>query len=104
MNVLSPQAIRAFIERFPEAEEVMRVWYNDLRKLEPENFAQLKAHFPAVDAVRIAKYDVVVFIFDVGGNKYRVVTRLDFEHRIGFILLIFTHDEYTRWNRAGRPL
>jgi mRNA interferase HigB len=104
MNVLSPQAIRAFIERFPEAEQVMRIWYNDLRKLEPENFAQLKAHFPTVDAVRIAKYEVVVFIFDVGGNKYRVVTRLDFEHHIGFILLIFTHDEYTRWNRAGRPL
>jgi mRNA-degrading endonuclease HigB of HigAB toxin-antitoxin module len=57
-----------------------------------------------VDAVRIEKYQVLVFIFDVGGNKYRVVTRLDFEHRIGFILLIFTHDEYTRWNRAGRPL
>ena len=68
------------------------------------NFAELKAHFPAVDAVRVEKYQVVVFIFDVGGNKYRVVTRLDFEHRIGFILLIFTHNEYTRWNRAGRPL
>ncbi len=27
MNLLSPQAIRAFIERFPEAEEVMRVWH-----------------------------------------------------------------------------
>jgi mRNA interferase HigB len=104
VNILSPQAIRVFIERYPEAEQVMRIWYNEMRKPEPENFSQFKAHFPAVDAVRIAKYEVVVFIFDVGGNKYRVVTRLDFEHRIGFILLIFTHDEYTRWNRAGRPL
>ena len=104
MNVLSPQALRAFIQNYPEAEEVLRIWYNDLRKLEPSNFAELKAHFPAVDAVRVEKYQVVVFIFDVGGNKHRVVTRLDFEHRIGFILLIFTHNEYTRWNRAGRPL
>ncbi len=55
MNVLSPQALRSFIAQYPEAEEVLRVWYNDLRKLEPENFAQLRDHFPAVDAVRIEK-------------------------------------------------
>ena len=104
MNLLSPQALRDFIQYHPDSDTVLRIWYNDLRKLEPENFAQLKAHFPAVDAVRIEKHQVLVFIFDIGGNKYRVVTRLDFEHRIGFILLIFTHEEYTRWNRAGRPL
>ena len=47
MNLLSPQAIRDFIQKYPEAEQTMRVWYNDLRKLEPENFAHWNSLYEA---------------------------------------------------------
>jgi mRNA interferase HigB len=46
----------------------------------------------------------MVFIFDVGGNKYRIVTRIDFEHRVMFILYVFVHQEYDRWNKEGKPV
>ena len=104
MNLLSPQTLRDFIEQHPESEQVIRAWYNSLKKLEPRHFADLKSAFAAVDAVRLERYQITVFIFDVGGNKYRVVTRIDFEYRIGFIIAIFTHTEYDDWNRLGRPI
>jgi mRNA interferase HigB len=103
MNVIAPRTLRAFAEQYPESEFVLREWYNHLRRIEPQNFAELRAHFNSVDAARTAD-DLIVFIFDVGGNKYRVVCGINFTSSLAFIKLILTHDEYTRWNRQGRPL
>jgi mRNA interferase HigB len=102
VNVLSIAAIRAFAQVHPEAEEVLRQWFNALRKSRPEHFAALKAIFSSLDSAR-TKDGLLVFIFDVGGNKYRVICRLDFEAQMVFIVYVFTHEDYTRWNRAGRP-
>ena len=75
-----------------------------------------KEHFNSVDAAR-SKEDLIVFIFlakhqhltglgrfDVGGNKYRVVCGINFTSSTAFIKRIMTHDEYTQWNKQGRPL
>jgi mRNA interferase HigB len=101
VNVLSVKAIREFAEMRPEAEIVLREWFNTLRKSQPQNYAQLHEIFSSVDAAS-TKDNILVFIFDVGGNKYRILTRIDFESQMVFILYIFTHTDYTRWNRAGR--
>ena len=101
VNVLAVKAIREFAEMRPEAEIVLREWFNTLRKSQPQNYAQLHEIFNSVD-VATTKTNLLVFIFDVGGNKYRIVTRIDFESQMVFILYIFTHTDYTRWNRAGR--
>ncbi len=101
MNVLAPRTLRAFAELYPEAEEPLRDWYNHLRSCEPQNFAQLREQFNSVD-VSHTKDDQIVFIFDVGGNKYRVVCSINFNSNIAFIKLILTHDEYTNWNKKGR--
>ncbi len=103
MNVIALRSLREFWEVYPEAENVLRDWNKLARSVNPNHFADLKTTFGSVDLAR-AKDDMVVFIFDVGGNKYRVVARIDFEYRVLFILFVFTHSEYTRWNKEGRPL
>ena len=103
MNVIAPRTLRTFSEQHPEAEEPLRDWYNHLRRIEPQNFAELKTHFNSVDAAR-SKEDLIVFIFDVAGNKYRVVCGINFTSSTAFIKRIMTHDEYTQWNKQGRPL
>jgi mRNA interferase HigB len=103
MNVIAPRTLRAFAEQHPEAEIPLREWYNHLRRIEPQNFAELKSHFNSVDVAK-TKDDLLIFVFDVGGNKYRVVCNLDFTSRIAFIKLILTHEEYTFWNKQGRPV
>jgi mRNA interferase HigB len=103
VNVLAPRTLRAFVERYPESDEPLRDWYNHLRRIEPQHFAELKTHFNSVDAAR-TKEDLIVFIFDIGGNKYRVVCSINFNSSIAYIKLILTHDEYTQWNKQGRLL
>lgn len=36
-------------------------------------------------------------VFDVGGNKYRVITRVSYLHQTVHIKYVFTHKEYDKW-------
>ena len=35
-------------------------------------------------------------IFDIGGNKYRLIAKVDFEERILLVQTVLTHEEYSR--------
>jgi mRNA interferase HigB len=102
MNLVAPSRLRAFIDQYPESLEVMREWYNRLRKLELTNFAALKDQFSSID-VAFTKNGIGVVIFNIGGNKYRAVLKIDYPYNIAFIWFLFTHTEYDEWNRKGRP-
>jgi len=58
-------------------------------------------HFPAVKLTfRSADYapSTGTLIFDLGGNKYRLIARVDFDEQALFIERIMTHEQYGREN------
>jgi mRNA interferase HigB len=94
VNVVSKKTIRAFLENHdPEALEPLSRWYNLLRKSSPTNFAELRAIFASADFVN------PFTIFNVGGNKYRIITLIDYEGQFTKIRHVFTHPEYDDWNK-----
>jgi mRNA interferase HigB len=57
------------------------------------------AHFPAVkETFRSADYAPATgtLTFDLGGNKYRLIARVDFEEQILYIQSVMTHEAYER--------
>ena len=63
------------------------------------DFNSLKATFAAADYV--APYT----LFDVGGNRFRVIAVIHYDRRRVYIRHVFTHADYDRWsnkNREGR--
>lgn len=102
VNVIAPKAIRDFVQRHPEADEVLRDWYNTLRKCEFQSWAELKNTFSSADVIPNEQAGLLV-VFDVGGNKYRVIVKMDLQSNFAMIRHIFTHVEYTIWNRKGKP-
>jgi mRNA interferase HigB len=97
VTVVALRTLRNFWQRYPQAEAPLRQWYKAMNVRNYANFAELRAAFPAVD------YAPPFTIFDVGGNKYRLVTIIDYPWRFVKIRHVFTHSEYDRWNRQGRP-
>jgi mRNA interferase HigB len=96
VNVVSKKTIRRFLETHadtdPEATEPLSRWYNLFRKSEPKNFAELRQTFASAD------FTNPFTIFNVGGNKYRVITLIDYESQFAKIRHVFTHTEYDKWN------
>jgi len=80
MRVLALSILREFWEIEHLAEEPMRDFYQKLSRVEPTNLAELKGTFPSVDLVGKC------YVFNVGGNKYRVIARIHFNRQMVFIL------------------
>lgn len=98
MNVVALRTLRIFWETHPESEPVLRAWYKRLQHSRANHFEALKADFPSVDAVQPH-----FTVFDVAGNTYRVVTRVDYQSQFIKIRFVFTHKEYDQWNKKGKP-
>ena len=90
MKLISNSALRAFAANYPDAEVSLQAWRRVIEKNRFANWAALKAAFNAVDKVG----DLAVF--DIGGNKYRLVAYLRLEKQIVYVKAVLTHRDYDK--------
>jgi mRNA interferase HigB len=90
VKIISNSALRAFAGQHPQAQGPLQGWRRVIEKNRFDNWAALKAAFNTVDKVG----DLVVF--NVGGNKYRLIACIRFEKQIVYIKAVLTHTEYDR--------
>lgn len=91
MHIISRKALNEFIDTHRIDRTPFDAWYKFVTKSDFANFASLRKTFNSVDAV--GKY----FVFDIGGNKYRIVAAIHFNTQKLFIRHVFTHAEYDKW-------
>jgi len=91
MRVIKKGTINEFIETYPKASEPLLRWYLLCKEHDWKAFSDMKKVFPAVDAVGNDLY-----VFNVGGNKFRVIARIFFSVRTIFIRFIGTHAQYNK--------
>ena len=91
MRVISNKALFDFAAIHPEAETSLQAWRKIIEAANFNNFADLKRAFNATDKVGD------VYVFNIGGNKYRLIAAIHFNRKIVFIRHIFTHREYDKW-------
>jgi mRNA interferase HigB len=93
MRVISNKALADFSADHPDAEIPLQVWRRLMEAGHFSNFAELKRVFNAVD--RVGDY----YVFDIGGNKYRLIAAVHFNRQMVFIRHVFTHKVYDSWKR-----
>lgn len=97
MHVISKSRFREFWERHSLAEKPLKNLYKLLVKANWSSFAEVKGTFPSADQLHIRQN--VVTIFNVGGNKYRVIAVVLYHYQRVYIRHVLTHEEYNmdRW-------
>jgi mRNA interferase HigB len=95
VRVISRKAIREFAERSPDALQALQHWANTVESVDWASPADLRLTFNTADFVG----DLTVF--DVGGNKYRVIAFVHYRRKIVFIKNVLTHKTYDKgaWKR-----
>lgn len=91
MHVISRRMIREFLEshRHSEADATaFDRWYRIAKRAEWVDFASIKGDFPAAD--RKSGY----VIFDIGGNKYRIIAEVNHVTQKLYLRHVLTHAEY----------
>jgi mRNA interferase HigB len=71
-------------------------WFKLARKAYWHNFQDVKALFGQTDIARDTASRRTATIFDIGGNKYRIVTLIDYTRQTVLITHVMEHKEYSR--------
>lgn len=94
MRVIALSTLKAFVNRSPsyaDAREPLMAWYRQVRSADWATPAGVKN---AVRTASILKDGRVVF--NIAGNKYRVVVWINYPYRVAYIRFIGTHRQYDR--------
>ena len=91
MRVISNSALVAFSKKHPGAETPSQIWRRIVESRGFANFSDLKKAFNSVDRVRD------FYVFDIGGNKFRIVAAIHFDKQRLYVRHVFTHKEYDSW-------
>lgn len=90
MHAISNRTLKIFAERRPDAERPLQAWRKAMEKGNFRSFADLKLTFGSVDKINDR------YIFDIGGNKYRLIAYVRFDWQRCYIKQVLTHAEYDR--------
>lgn len=91
MKIFNKGIIVAFQTKHPNARKPLTEWINKATAAQWNTFAEIKKTFNTVD------YAAPYCIFDVGGNKYRIITIVSFINQTVLIDKVLIHSEYDKW-------
>lgn len=97
MRIIARPALIAFWTRFPDAREPLEAWYHLVLRRSFVSPHDVKELFRSAS---ILKDGIVVF--NIGGNKYRLVVHIRYDLGIVFIKEVMTHPEYDDWTAARK--
>jgi mRNA interferase HigB len=86
--VISYKAIREYKAKHADSGTSLDYWFRVTNTARWNNFADLKQVFGTADFV------APFVVFNIGGNKYRLIARINFLSKTVFIRHILTHKEY----------
>lgn len=88
MRIISEKRLRDFWQKNSAAENAMREWIMTVKLADWNNFSDVRKTFNHSDIFGGCT------IFDVGGNKYRIIAKAAFQIKVVFIRFVLTHKEY----------
>ena len=93
MNVVARRTIVEFISRHPDGKDSIESWYADARKALWSSPEDVVKHYPKASIVGHNRV-----VFNICGNRFRLVCAMQYQSKIAFIKFLGTHTEYDKIN------
>jgi len=91
MRVIAKSALRNFWAKHPDAEQPLRAWHSEAKSAAWKSPADVKAKYRSASILQSGRA-----VFNIGGNKYRLVVKINYSFQIVYIRFMGTHREYDR--------
>ena len=91
MRLIARRTLREFWERHPDAEQSLRAWFHDVERADWASPADVKRIYANVSIVGDNR-----LVFNIHGNKYRLVVAVNYEYRMCYVRFVGTHRAYDR--------
>ena len=93
MRVITKGTLRSFWIEHHDAEEALKAWYAEAEKAAWKNPAQIKAKYGSASILGDSRV-----VFNICGNKYRLVVKINYAYGTAYIRFIGTHKAYDKIN------
>jgi mRNA interferase HigB len=95
MNIITQKKLAEYASSHADTAQALFRFTQSLRIAAWKDFNEVRDTFPHADMVKVSSGHNVV-VFNVGGNKCRVITAIHFNRQTIYILDVLTHAEYNR--------
>jgi mRNA interferase HigB len=91
MRIIAKRALNDFWALHLDAEKPLLAWYREVEKEDWDTPAKVKTRYRAASIVGGNRV-----VFNIKGNKYRLVVRINYPYRVVYIRFVGTHAEYDK--------
>ncbi|MBI5314767.1 MAG: type II toxin-antitoxin system HigB family toxin [Nitrospirae bacterium] len=91
MRIIAKRTLRVFWEQHPLAKGPLEAWHQEVTRADWAHPSAVKAQFSSASLLRDNRV-----VFNIGGNKYRLVAKLNYPFRIVYVRFVGSHREYDR--------
>jgi mRNA interferase HigB len=92
-NIINRKTLLEYCRKYPQAAVALQEWYYELLRAKFRNFNQLKKEYSSASIVGDDRV-----VFNIVGNKYRLVVRIVFSYKVIQVKWFGTHKEYDEIN------
>ena len=92
MHIITRKRLNDFAAKHPDAKSSLQHWYRSMKTSNFVSFADLRHVFPSADQVG------GLTVFNIGGNKVRLIAAVHYNRRKIYIRAVLTHAEYDKGN------
>jgi mRNA interferase HigB len=95
MRIITRKRLREFARRYPDAADALQKWELVVLDAKWESLQDVRRVYPYADAVTVESGNTVT-VFNIRGNKYRLITAIHYNGQRVYVLRLLTHAEYSK--------
>ncbi len=89
MRVIAVSNLRTFWERYPDAEQPLKAWYEEASNATWTQPADIKGQYRSASVLKNRRV-----VFNIKGNNYRLIVAVAYKLQIVYLKFVGTHKEY----------
>lgn len=89
MRIIAKKVLREFWEIHSDCEQQLKSWYQEAQKSRWKNSNNIKKEYPTASILGNNRV-----VFNIKGNNYRLIVKINFQYQMIWIRFIGTHSEY----------
>ena len=91
MRVIAKKILREFWEKHSDCEQQLKSWFKEASIAEWTNSIEIKTEYPSASILNDQR-----IVFNIKGNHYRLIVKLNYDYQMIWIRFIGTHAEYDK--------
>jgi len=93
LRVIAKKILREFWDKHNDCEQQLKSWYQEASSAEWKNSNEIKLEYQTASIIGDNRV-----VFNIKGNTYRLIIKLNFDYQMIWIRFIGTHAEYDKIN------